>query len=558
MTTYYVAMSGSDSGKGTASSPWRTINKATANLKPGDEVVVRSGTYKEGVVINKDGAAGNYITIRSEVPGGAKIVPPGEKHGVTISANYINFDGFDVSGSKNSGIVANGLHHVNITDNIVHDNVSNGIYVGKFDFATIAGNTVYGNAARGPASGIHLKAAYNITGNNSDNGFRIIVRDNVSFGNKREYGATTDGNGISLDDFRNTQIPSLPAYKFKSLVENNIVHSNTGRGIQLGWTDYATIRNNISAHNNADGRKGVWLSELANQASHNNTWTGNISITDAGNPAISNVSYSGDGANRSVSWSNNTTWNGTKGADSVYANFGNSLPSDANNNLGTDPGLSLSEIKAKAAALTSAAALSKAAADTTTTAAAADLVLDVDETFTGSAGNDKLTGGAGSEKLTGLAGDDTVTGRAGSDTLVGGAGDDQLSGGKGSDLLQGGKGNDLLQGGTGKDVLVGGAGADEFVFRFVAEAGRGGQRDVIRDFSHRQGDEIDLSGIDANAGTDGNQSFSFIGSKGFSGKAAELQYKNGIVSGDVNGDKAADFHIEIANHHGLVGGDFIL
>ena len=75
MTTYYVATNGSNSGKGTSNSPWRTIGEAMkANLRPGDDVVVRSGTYKEAVVVNKDGAAGNYITVRSEVPGGAKIV----------------------------------------------------------------------------------------------------------------------------------------------------------------------------------------------------------------------------------------------------------------------------------------------------------------------------------------------------------------------------------------------------------------------------------------------------------------------------------------------------
>ena len=86
MTTYYVATNGSDSGNGTSGSPWRTISKAMkANLKPGDDVVVRSGTYKEAVVINKDGAAGNYITLRSEVPGGAKIDPARRKAAASTS-----------------------------------------------------------------------------------------------------------------------------------------------------------------------------------------------------------------------------------------------------------------------------------------------------------------------------------------------------------------------------------------------------------------------------------------------------------------------------------------
>ena len=552
MTTYYVATNGSDSGKGTSSSPWRTISKAMkANLKPGDDVVVRSGTYKEAVVINKDGAAGNYITIRSEVPGGAKIVPPGEKHGVHINANYVNFDGFDVSGSKNSGIAAVGLHHVNITDNIVHDNVSNGIFVGRFDFVTIEGNTVYGNAARGAASGIHLKAAYNITGNNSDNGFRVIVRDNVSYGNEWKYGPRTDANGISLDDFRNTKLPSLPAYKFKTLVEDNIVHSNTGRGIQLGWTDNATIRNNISAHNNADGRTGMWLSELANQASHNNTWTGNIAITDAGNPAISNVSFSGDGANKNVAWSNNTTWNGTKGADSVYANVGNSLPSDANNNLGTDPGLSLSEVKAKGAALTGNAASSTAAADTTTAKAAADLVLD------GGAGNDKLTGGSRrrpalrQRRLTSSARTTTSsTAETAPTSSTGGAGADHLSGGKGNDLLQGGTRQGRPGRGRRRRRLRlplrrrGGQGrATRRDPRLLAPPGRRDRPE--RDRRERQGGRQPGLRVHRLEGRS-------------PGKAGELQYKKGIVAGDVNGDKAADFHIEIANHHALVAGDFIL
>ena len=40
MTIYYVATTGSDSGTGSATSPWRTITKAMqADLKFGDEVV---------------------------------------------------------------------------------------------------------------------------------------------------------------------------------------------------------------------------------------------------------------------------------------------------------------------------------------------------------------------------------------------------------------------------------------------------------------------------------------------------------------------------------------
>ena len=536
MTTYYVAKNGSDSDRGNSGSPFKSISKALQAAKSGDEVVVRSGTYNEAVTIKDDN-----ITLRSEVPGGAKIVASGKSFGISIKADYVTVDGFDVSGSTGSGITGVNLHHVNLTDNVIHDNASNGIFLGRFDFATIEGNVVYGNAAKGPASGIHLKAAYNITGNRSDNGYRIIIRDNVSYENETKSGPRTDGSGISLDDFRNTQIPTLPAYTFRSLVDGNIVYSNTGRGIQIAWSDYVTIRDNISMNNNADGRSGLWLSELANMGSHNNTWTGNIAVTDRGNPAIGNLSFQGDPANRNVTWNDNTTFNGTRGDDSVFVTPGDSRPSAANNNLGSNPGLALSEVRAMGDALagrpgSASASAERLAADAGTTAPAKSL----DVVLNGKAGDDKLAGGAGDDKL------------------YGGAGDDELDGGAAADHLSGGKGSDHLIGGTGKDVLVGGLGADDFVFRSVDQAGKGGESDVIRDFSHAQGDDIDLSGIDANAKAGGNQAFSFIGDKAFSGKAGQLQYKDGIVAGDVNGDKVADFHIEIANHAALVANDFIL
>jgi len=553
MTTYYVSTKGSDSGSGSANSPWKTISKAMkANLKPGDEVVVKSGTYKEAVIVNKDGKAGDYITIRSEVPGGAKIDPPGDKPGIIIIANYVTVDGFEVSGSNAAGITASRVHHVEVTDNIVHDNVANGIFLGRSDFLLVEGNIVYDNAAKGTTSGIHLKGAYNITGASSSSGYRIIVRDNVSYGNETEYGPRTDGNGISLDDFRNTQIPSLPVYKFKTLVEGNIVYSNSGRGIQVAWSDYATIRDNISMHNNADGRTGPWRSELTNMGSSNNTWIGNIAVTDAGNPAIANLTFKSDPANRTVTWYDNTTFNGTRGADSVHANAGNSTPTSANGNkLGSDPGLSLSKVKAMAASLSNSDATTttlRADAETVTAKADAGISTDKDAgvRVDGSAGNDKLVGSAGSDKLSGYNGADHLSGGAGNDILVGGNGADHLSGGAGSDILVGG---------NGVDTMVGGAGNDTFVFRHTFTARDG---DVIKDFSRSQGDKIDLSEIDARTDWSGNQAFSYVGTKAFSGKPGELQYLNGIVAGDVNGDKTADFQIEITNDHWLRAGDFLL
>ncbi|MGO7410838.1 DUF1565 domain-containing protein, partial [Rhizobium ruizarguesonis] len=66
----YVATTSSGGGNGSASSPFHTISEAiAANLRPGDEVVVKPGTYNESINIDKDGSAAGDITLRSEVPG---------------------------------------------------------------------------------------------------------------------------------------------------------------------------------------------------------------------------------------------------------------------------------------------------------------------------------------------------------------------------------------------------------------------------------------------------------------------------------------------------------
>ena len=119
----------------------------------------------------------------------------------------------------------------------------------------------------------------------------------------------------------------------------------------------------------------------------------------------------------------------------------------------------------------------------------------------------------------------------------------------------------MLVGGAGADVLTGGAGAD--VFRFTALADStvaAGGRDTIRDFA--SGDKIDLHLIDANASLAGDQAFSFIGTNAFSGAAGQLRYAasggNTLISGDVNGDKVADFSILVSGAHAFGASDFVL
>jgi serralysin len=132
--------------------------------------------------------------------------------------------------------------------------------------------------------------------------------------------------------------------------------------------------------------------------------------------------------------------------------------------------------------------------------------------------------------------------------LIGSSGSDTYTGTRFSDRIKGGAGSDKLTGGAGADDLWGGEGTDTFIFKSVGESTvKSSGRDTIFDFSIQQKDRMHLSSIDANALKGGNQAFEFIGTRAFSGEAGELQYRKAssdtYVSGDVNGDKIADFTV---------------
>jgi hypothetical protein len=137
----------------------------------------------------------------------------------------------------------------------------------------------------------------------------------------------------------------------------------------------------------------------------------------------------------------------------------------------------------------------------------------------------------------------------------------RVFGGAGNDSITGSQGNDLITGGAGADSLTGGAGNDSFIYRTLADS-TSASHDTIQDFM--TGDRIDLSRIDANSGTAGDDAFAFIGAGAFTHHAGELRATNvgstWTVQGDVDGDGIADIELVVivGDAHPLGGGDFAL
>lgn len=166
-----------------------------------------------------------------------------------------------------------------------------------------------------------------------------------------------------------------------------------------------------------------------------------------------------------------------------------------------------------------------------------------DDHVQGNDGDDDLAGGAGDDFLRGGTGDDRIAGGAHADRLLGDDGDDVLSGGAGDDRLSGGRGSDVLIGGLGQDSLTGGRGDDVFRFVWLGDSTLRAP-DLIADFL-QGADLIDLRAIDAAPDTAQNDAFVFSGSGRFTGREGQIRVRDDLVEGDVDGDRSADFRIEV-------------
>ena len=115
--TYYVAPGGSDTGPGTAGSPWATLQKAAATLEAGDTVYALEGTYAGGVTPLKTGSDHRYLSFRA-YPGETPVVKGGAGHGFDLSGkSWIRIEGFRVEGNAKNGIHLGAFaHDVEILD----------------------------------------------------------------------------------------------------------------------------------------------------------------------------------------------------------------------------------------------------------------------------------------------------------------------------------------------------------------------------------------------------------------------------------------------------------
>jgi hypothetical protein len=195
--TIYVNPAGSDANSGTATSPFKTLNKGILSMSAGDTLMV-TGTYNQPLVISKSGTVSAPLTII----GNAAILRMGgtQQNGIKVTGSYVNISGFEVTGSTSHAVLISGKH-IKLEQSSVHHNIlENGT-------GTCSGSGSWGSAIK-----------------------IMLGADDVTVRGNQVYENCGEGIGIT----RGLNI----------MVENNTVRDNFSVNIYLDNSPYSTARNN--------------------------------------------------------------------------------------------------------------------------------------------------------------------------------------------------------------------------------------------------------------------------------------------------------------------------
>jgi parallel beta-helix repeat protein len=222
----YVLTNGDDGADGTSpAAAFRTINRAAGQAKPGDRIVVGAGEYSEGDITPAAFGRVRFVADRRGTETGAGrgdivVDATGHQSGFDLSHSLaVTIDGFVVYGASIGVYIKSWSDQVVISNNIISNNTTHGIYIQDSKNVVVFNNLVYNNGSSG-----------------------ILVTGNISGSpNAQVINNTIYGNGDRGIFFSGTTVTSPGG-----LVLNNIVEGNVTAGIQVNegsCVDYVSAGN---------------------------------------------------------------------------------------------------------------------------------------------------------------------------------------------------------------------------------------------------------------------------------------------------------------------------
>ena len=276
--TYYVAPAGLNSNPGTFARPWKTIQKAANTLKPGDTLLVRTGTYQEAVTVNVSGnsTASGTITFanypgETPVVDGSTLTVPDDIYSALFyiqDHSYITIQGFDLRNYATNDIAATPAA-VFIT--------------GASSFIKIK------------RCGIHGIRNMGCNIDNSGNAFAIAV-----YGSSATpcTGIAINGNNVYDCKTGSSETVTLNGNVANFEVTNNLVHDNNNIGIDfIGYEGTCPVPAQDRARTGICQGNTVWnISSQGNQAYSNGDYSADGLYVDGGTGIViqQNTSYDND------------------------------------------------------------------------------------------------------------------------------------------------------------------------------------------------------------------------------------------------------------------------
>ncbi len=338
---YYVSASGQNSGNGSQSNPWPSLQDAnnfanrSGKLSAGACVEVSPGTYN-GVWLTQSGStasASGYIVYRCTKMDACTIngtAGPNGNAGFYSAtdtgtkyppANYTIIDGFTITGngsvygvgvefagSSNGKPDIFGSHHDWVLNSVISHFGQGGIGFSEGDYTYAVHNLIYGNAwaescdngAQGSGLGdviaLDITYAYpkyaptpddKVNPNpfigsfmNGSHWFHKAYEWNIVANNFLSPCGTgdTDGNNIIIDTFGIGNGNPGPAYPDQTLIAFNKIFNAGGGGIHVFYSEYVTVANNSVYNNHLDPYEQSGGAAIDSINSYGNTFINNIAV----------------------------------------------------------------------------------------------------------------------------------------------------------------------------------------------------------------------------------------------------------------------------------------
>lgn len=268
---YYASADGNDNGAGTAEQPWRSLQKASVAMQPGDTLMIADGEYPGNFSHRRSGEQGRPITFRAIHPG--KAIVRGDQTGPLYDPRG-KLRPAPTSAIQRQPLVADGRKRP-------AGAVQDAIHINHADFVVLEGLTVRSGGRRGiwvdTSNNVVIRGCRAVQ-NNVQGIFASFSDDLLLEYNECAYSAEQHGVYLSSSGDR-------------PVVRNNSFHDNTRSGIQLngghkvhdpaagkrgdGIIEDAVIEGNVIYNNGTGGAAGINLacvctSKIVNNLIFNN------------------------------------------------------------------------------------------------------------------------------------------------------------------------------------------------------------------------------------------------------------------------------------------------